>query len=516
MNFLDRAVAAIAPQAGLRRARARVGIQAATMSYEAASIGNRTGHYRAPSTDADAAARQRAKLSFVSRDMIRNSPLAARAQMVITNAVVGDGIIPKITFPALTGDRRKRREEQALRFIEQALDTVEIDTAGRCNLYGLQRLVMQAIIADGEVLVVQDDVPLQERRTARGPVVLPMRLRVLEIDHLDTTREGRLPDGHYIREGIEYDTVGRRAAYWLYDMHPGADGFKGIGWRGQSTRHQADRVLHLYRVDRPGQERGVTWFAPVAVTLNDMADYQDAQIVRQRVAAAFSVFRIYPDAPTDAQKASASADVATLSPGAIYDLYNSEDVKFADPPGVDGYGEFMREGLRAVAAGLGITYEALTGDLTGVNWASYRVGYQTMERNVSSWQWTMMIPGLLQPLASPLLLAWAGIDGTRDTQLAIDLRDAEVQWTPPARFIVDPSRELATLRDAVRSGFTSRQAVIRGMGQDPERVMEEQRADKLAAGDMVFDTDASLVSAGGLAQPVPPQQDNGTGEAENG
>ena len=79
MNFLDRAVAAIAPQAGLRRARARVGIQAATMSYEAASIGNRTGHYRAPSTDADAAARQRAKLSFVSRDMIRNSPLAARA-----------------------------------------------------------------------------------------------------------------------------------------------------------------------------------------------------------------------------------------------------------------------------------------------------------------------------------------------------------------------------------------------------------------------------------------------------
>jgi hypothetical protein len=55
MNLIDRVIAAVAPAAGLRRARSRAAL-GALMHYEAASVGPRTGHRRAPGTDADAAA----------------------------------------------------------------------------------------------------------------------------------------------------------------------------------------------------------------------------------------------------------------------------------------------------------------------------------------------------------------------------------------------------------------------------------------------------------------------------
>ncbi len=41
-----------------------------------------------------------------------------------------------------------------------------------------------------------------------------------------------------------------------------------------------------------------------------------------------------------------------------------EDIKFSEPSDVGGsYEAFMRQQLRAIAIGTGITYEQLTGDL---------------------------------------------------------------------------------------------------------------------------------------------------------
>lgn len=73
---------------------------------------------------------------------------------------------------------------------------------------------------------------LRERRTEdRLPV--PLQLQVLEADHLDSWKTEELRDGGFILQGIEFDALGRRRAYWLFPTHlrRAAAGSSRIGCR---------------------------------------------------------------------------------------------------------------------------------------------------------------------------------------------------------------------------------------------------------------------------------------------
>lgn len=466
MNMIDRAVAVVSPRLARVRLQERYALQQIAMRYEAATTGNRGKSWRPVGNDADGAAKSRARLAFISRDLIRNNAYAVRAQQVIANNVVGDGIIPKVS------GRSSRAKAAMQRAIRTHLDGVGIDADGRLNLYGLQRLAMNAVVADGEVLL------RRRRRAMSDGLALPFQVQVLEIDYLCTTRDGSLANGNLIRDGIEYDQIGRRVAYWLHDEHPGAQ-----GWRlksGNVRRVAASEVIHLYRVDRPGQARGVSWLAPVALRMQDLADYNDAQLMRQKIAACFAAFITSPEAdPTDTNSAGLGGSIV---PGRIQRLAPGEEVRFATPPAVQAYDEFTRGQLREIAAGLGVTYEALTGDLSNVNFSSGRMGRMEMDRNVSAWQWLMMVPGMLHPLGAWILEAFALVYGRSDLTL---------DWVPPHRILIDPAREIKAMADEVKAGLSSRSQKIRQLGYDPEEVTAEIEADQRDAErrKLVFDTD---------------------------
>jgi lambda family phage portal protein len=468
MSMVNRFIGVFAPGLALRRARNQSALRA-LMNYDAASAGNRASSWRPKASDADGAAARRARLAYVARDMIRNTPFALRAQQVITNNVIGDGIIWKVKAKDAVFVRDLRAT------LKRHFDTTAIDADGRSNLYGLQRLVMNAVVDSGEVFI-------RRRRRARSDgLPLPFQLQIMEADYLDTSKDGPLPDGNLVREGIEFDQIGRRVAYWIFNEHPGSSYPLRGGYA--SRRVDSSEIIHIYRQDRPGQMRGVSWFAPIALSLQDLGDHQDAQLMRQKVAACFAAFRIPPEdepAGTDVPELSGS-----ILPGRIQNLAPGEDIKFAAPPGVEGYDEFTRSVLRSVAAGLGVTYEALSGDLSTVNFSSARMGRMEMDRNVSAWQWLMLIPQMMQPLAAWTMEAIAISDVRRSVE------GVEIEWTPPHRILVDPAREIGALRDMVKAGFGSRQNVIRTLGFDPEEVLAEQISDKADAdgAGLVFDSD---------------------------
>lgn len=505
MNPIDWIVGQVSPEAMVRRARARLALQAMA-NYDAATAGRRASSWRPTGADADAAAARRARLAAVARDMIRNTPFAVRAQSVITSNVVGTGIIPKIK-----GGTKGQRAD-LLDLIESYCDTTAIDADGRNNLYGLQRIAMNAVIDAGEVLI------RRRRRQRSDGLPIALQVQVIEADFIDASRDGRNGDnGNLIREGIEYDAIGRRVAYWLYDQHPGAAIRVKRNWT--SRRVPASEILHVYRQDRPGQMRGVSWFAPVALQLQDEADHQDAQLMRQKIAACFAAFITDIDgngATPSGEEPPASDPIGEkLSPGRIQRLQQGQDITFAIPPKVDGYDEFTRSVLRSVAAGLGVTYEALTGDLSNVNFTSYKAGRIEMDLNVQSWQWLMMVPQMLQPIGAWILEQWALERQSRPS------RGLRMEWVPPVRPLIDPSREIGALRDKVRAGFASRQSVIRELGYDPERVTEEQIEDARTAdaARLRFDSDARVATAGQPANPQPadPAPDGGqTTETTNG
>ena len=495
MSLIDRAIAGLSPAWAYRRAQARAALNVLA-HYDAATTGNRGASWKRSSSDADGAAANRSRIAFVSRDMMRNTPLALRAQQVISNNVVGDGIIWKVNGGT---DRRKKALQKALK---KHFDTTAIDADGRSNLYGLQRLALNAVTADGEVLI------RRRRRSARDALALPFQIEVLEIDHLDTARDGLMtgvPDGNMVREGIEFNAIGQRVAYWLFPEHPGTT--RRMARSFTSRRVAASEIIHIYRQDRPKQMRGVSWFAPVALALQDLADGQDAQIMRQKIAACFAAFRIAPEADYAAATTETAdvAGLATLVPGRIQNLAPGEDIRFSAPPAVDGYDTFTRLVLQTVASGMGITYEALSGDLSKVNFSSGRMGRMEMDRNVSAWQWLLMIPQMMQPLAAWAMEAWSLGNGLRPDD------DMEIQWVPPHRMLVDPAREIVALRDEVKAGFASRQGQIRRLGYDPEDILAEQIADRAQSETyhLRFDSDIHFGAVAGVVNaPAAPKQDD--------
>ena len=480
MNLFERAIAKVSPGTALARAQARYQLSV-QMNYDAATTGRRGASWSRSRADADSAAGfgRRDRMAAVAHDMIRNTPFAVSGKRVIVANVVGDGIIPRI-----------KSDDEALKLrglnlIERHMDTVQIDVNGRQNLYGLQELALGTAIDAGEALIVRHDLPLSTK------AALPFQVQVLEPDFLDDTRDGTFSDGTEIREGIEYNADGERAAYWLYQRHPGAMAGGPVRLGLSSVRVPAKDVIHLYRQDRAGQMRGVSWFAPVAVKLQDLADTEDAQLMRQKIAACFAGFRKKAD-----ERPSTAPDFqASISPGAIHDLYGDEEMVFSDPPTVGDLDPMTKLILRSVAAGLGITYEALVGDLTGVNFTSGRLGRMTMKSNVTGWQWKLMIPIMMQPMGQWFLDAWVQVD----PQWGRKIRDAAVDWTPPAMPLVDPTREIPMLVKKLRAGLGSRSGTLRELGEDPERIMDEIKSDAEFAdrGKLVFDSDARRVSLSG-------------------
>lgn len=481
-TWLDRAIAYLSPAAGLRRAKFRAA--SAIMAghgergrrrwgaYDGASKGRRTQGWKTAPSGANA--ELRGALSVLrdrSRDLVRNNAYATRGIGAIATNTVGTGIVAKVKGSKRLVDLWKAWAE-----------STQCDAQGQHDLYGLQAIAMRAIAEGGEVLV---------RRRWRRPedgLAVPLQLQVLEGDHLDSSKDGGLPNGGVIVQGVEFDAIGRRAAYWLFDDHPG----DGTRWQaGPSRRIPAADVLHVYRVDRPGQVRGVPWLAPAIIRLRDFADYEDAQLLRQKIAACFTAFVHDIEAPDGTAQGKSGEPLEEIEPGIIEYLPPGKDVTFATPPSVSGYGEYARQQLGAIAATLGITYEELTGDLSNVNFSSGRMGWIGMARNIDAWRWTMLVPRLCDPVFGWFRTA-AELSGVAAANVA-------ARWTPPRREMIDPTKEVPAVRDAIRAGLVSLPEALRREGEDPDEVVEEiavfqKRLDELG---IVLDSDPRKTTRGG-------------------
>jgi len=199
-----------------------------------------------------------------ARDAVRNGPYATRIVDLWTGNAVGAGITTR--WPDKPHAEAWRRWS----------DSTACDAEGRLDLYGLQALVMRAVVESGECFVRM----LPAEITPANPIGL--RLQVLESDHLDTARNGMV-DGLPTLQGIALGDAGEPVGYWLHRIHPGASWLLPSG--GSSEAVPARDVLHVYRKRRPGQLRDVSWLAPVLNRLRDLGDYEAALLMKAKIEA---------------------------------------------------------------------------------------------------------------------------------------------------------------------------------------------------------------------------------------
>jgi lambda family phage portal protein len=242
-----------------------------------------------------------------------------------------------------------------------------------------------------------------------------------------------------------------------------------MGSSFQSNFIPAKDIIHLFRKERPGQARGIPWSSANIIRIKDLYDFQDAQLMRQKIAALFAGF--VHDIGADQDCPDTSDFGETLEPGTIEELPPGKTITFATPPGAENYKEFINVELHAIASGYGISYESLTNDLSEVNFSSARMGWLDMNRNFDKWRNSLIIFGFLR-------VAWDDFKEQKKLTGMIISKENRMKHISPKREMIDPTKEIPAIIKKVRAGLSSLSDEIVAQGKDPDDVFEQLALDQ--------------------------------------
>ena len=396
-----------------------------------------------------------------ARWLVRNNGYAANAVDAFANHVVGDGIKPSSKL----ADAAKKEELQKLWLAW----TDEADAEGLTDFFGLQRRAAREVFLAGEVFL-----RIRMRRPEDG-LTVPMQLQMLPSEMLPQDLTRALPGAGSIRQGIEFDGIGRRVAYHLLHRHPGD--MTDPGLVGETVRVPASEIVHVLDPVEAGQLRGVSRFAPAIVKLFTLDLYDDAELERKKTAAMFAMFITSPAPETPQEPAEEDLEV---EPGQVVRLDPGEDVSTpATPDSGSTYEPFQYRTLLQIAAALGIPYPYLTGDAARGNFSNTRVALLDFRRRVSAIQHSVII----HQLCRPVWQRWmdlAALSGAVDLPgYERDRRSFQaVSWLPTRWDWVDPMKDASAEILQIEAGLKSRSQAISERGYDSEQVDREIAAER--------------------------------------
>ncbi len=386
----------------------------------------------------------------------RNNPwVAAAVQGLVANAV-GTGIKPRSRHP--DPDVRARLHGLWNRWTDKA------DASGLTDFYGMQALAMRAMAESGEIfarLRVMDD----------GSAAVPLRLELLDLNQVPLTLNSDIGNGARIRAGIEFNALGQRVAYHVYNNRPD-DPLSPMAL--DVVRLPAADVIHLFNPLAPGQLRGITWLAPILLRLHELDQYEDAALVKAKVAALFTGFIRDPDGTVAGLNNGSGVNGVLqvgMEPGSLIPLPPGADIQFSDPADPGDYGAYVKNHIRAIASGLGLPYELVSGDLEGVTYSSIRAGLVEFRRRVEQLQHSVLVFQFCRPVWERFVRMAAlegaipahDFDRDPDAYLACD-------WLPPKWDWVDPLKDARAEIEQIRAGLKSRSQSIAERGYDSEEV----------------------------------------------
>ena len=446
MNALRHTMSLLAPTWYARRLRA----QRAIRLFEAASSGRRTASWRTSNASINSETLNALPtLRERSRDLATNNAYARRGIAGLCHHIVGSGVVPQVK----PGSRRIGE------LFREWAGKPEMDAAGRLNFYALQHLALKTVIESGECLVRR-----RFRETKAGRV--PLQVQVLEPDFIDTAKN-LVTNNVRVVQGVEFNQRGERTAYWLFDEHPGEA--TSLRAATVSRRVDAAEVIHVFDVLRPGQVRGLPWLTPVMLRFRDFDLYEDAQLLKQQISAMLVACVHDMDGSYDGLGEDEQKELSKLEPGSWQILPPGKTVTFSNPPSVQGYSEYAKYQLHAIAAGLGAPYELVTSDYSAVNYSSARMAFQEFYRSVEHWRWNMLVPQLLDSI-----FRWF-VDAAELKGLVRG--GTSIGWTPPKREFIDPEKDVKAQLLQVSGCLTSLSELIRASGGDPDEVFDELASD---------------------------------------
>jgi lambda family phage portal protein len=408
------------------------------------------------------------------RDLARNNDYAKKYIALMKTNIVGEHGVQM--------QSRARNEDNKL---DKAANFVlekewrEWCKKGNCTLDGkvsfidCQTLVVDQLSTEGECLI-------QIVKNAENP--WGFALAFLDNDLLDEEYNARLANGNEVRMGVEINKRGRTVAYWLWDEHPYEDLVRQPTNR-KKRRVPAEEILHIFKVSRPGQTRGIPPMVTSILDLKQLDGYIEAELVASRVAA--SKMGFFMSERGDGYEGESTEDeynpVMNAEAGTFEQLPEGVSFTSFDPQHpTNQFGTFVKQIIRSVASGLNVSYASLSNDLESVNYSSIRQG-ALEERHYYKSEQRFLIEHFLQPVFEVWLLMAMTTNKVKLPVFKFE-KFAMPHWQPRGFGNIDPLKETQSQVLGLSNGLLSLQDVASIHGRDVESLFEQiQQEQELAS-----------------------------------
>lgn len=329
MNIFDRAITAVAPGAGARRAENRLRVAQAqaktdflrsgqkimgsiTEKKEAVNSGYSHGaasrrkswakewdaESNSPKKDIE---ENRKILRERSRDLAMNAPLGAAAVGSTRTNCIGAGLVPKpkidYEFLGISKEEAMNLQKQIKKEFALWAESTLCDNNDQNNFYEIQQIAFLDWLRNGEEFVL---IKYEKEETSYMPYQL--RLKLIEADRIcspnslsgDYEGSEQKNGDNKIINGVEITASGKVEAYHICSVYPGEESYylradwKRIPKRGKRTGNP--NILHIFNAERAEQYRGVPFLAPVVETIKQITRYTEAEIMAAVINAMFSIF----------------------------------------------------------------------------------------------------------------------------------------------------------------------------------------------------------------------------------
>jgi len=479
-NWLEKTIKYVSPTWGYKREAARFASEYAFSGYSGAKKTRPYDRWLPGGGSADQdilsdlpSLRQR------SRDMNRNNSIASGATNTVVTNTVGSGIKPQSQINA---ERLGIDPDHALELQRQAERAwskwkIHADSTNRLDFDEIQAMAQRQILENGELFILP--LMIEDRRP------YSLALELIEADRINTPPAMEAMARSKTRGGIEIGSLGQPIAYHIKKHHPGdyalSDQYKTNdysripAWNDMGRRN----VFHLYHQQRPGQSRGVPWFAPAMTMFKNMGERLETELIASRAAACYSLYitstNPYPmrvnasDGKTDSE----GKPVEYMEPGIIRYMAPGEDIKEFSPnrPGTT-FDPFMERIIRAIGVSLDLPYELLAKDFSKTNYSSARAALLEA-RKFFQFRQQWLSNHLCQP-AWEMVMEEAWLRGEFDAPGFLENRReyTKALWIPNGWQWVDPVKEAKGNETALKNNMTTLSTVLASKGQDLDETLE--------------------------------------------
>jgi lambda family phage portal protein len=388
-----------------------------------------------------------------ARYEVANNCYAAGLVRTVANDLIGTGPTLQITAP--DGFEASPIERQWESWAKAA------------KLARKLRCMRQSLSRDGEAFAV-----LFTNPKLNHPIKLDLRL--IEADQV-TTPDLITPNAV---DGIVFDDHGNPVSYHILRTHPG-----DVLHSMEYDEVPAEYVIHWFRLERPGQKRGVSIIAPALPLFSKLRRYTLA-VLGAAEAAAMQAGVLYTDGAPDDESVEGEAfeaveferNMFTTLPGG----YRLEQLKAEQP--TTTYSEFKAELIDEAARCENVPSNIARGNSSAYNYASGRLDNQMFGRaqHVDHSE-------VEEEVIDRILAAWLD-EAAREPGVIPDgfppLADCSHQWIWEGREHVDPAKEANAQSTRLANLTTSLSEEWANRGKDWEAGVRQIARERALLGEL--------------------------------